>query len=577
MEWESCLKISTLNELAGKRSFDDGVSYYRNNAVAEIREEDERITASVRGTRKYQVTLDLDENDMLCGNCSCPYGEDGNFCKHCVAVGIAFLNREASKSVPVNKMKTQTLGDYVESMSKEGLVALVKEMAETDSNLKRRLEMKMSSSSQQGPDVMAYRKMIKKELEVRDYFEADETVEFSNRVDKIILSLQDLFESGHVEAARELVAYSIEKLDGVFEFLDDEGGYVESSLSELYKLQLEVAIASKNDPTELAEYLFERALKSGEEGTVDWQTQLPKLDEASKTQFQELVEAKWKTFEPLIPKQQSGSWDSERHIFTSILVAFAQLKGDISAEIEIKKRDLHAAKNFLEIAKLYQNQNDETSALKWAEKGRDAFNEDPFSVCHGFLAERYIELGRFEEVYRIFWDRFLQTPMLPQYVALHEASNPRGEWNAWREKCWKTLRERVAASRSEPDKRHSYYREFSDHSEIVEILLWENRDGEAWEEANRGGCTRAFWLRLAGTRELDNPEDAIRIYQEEIKLQVEATKNEAYETAMRYILIVRGIMNRTQRTDQFKRYFESLRAEFKRKRNFMALLERSRV
>ena len=96
-------------------------------------------------------------------------------------------------------------------------------------------------------------------------------------------------------------------------------------------------IASKNDPTELAEYLIERAPMSGVIGAIDLQTQLPKLDEASKSQFQELVDAQWKTYEPLTPKKLDASSYDERHDFTSIMVAFVQLKGDIPAEIEIKK------------------------------------------------------------------------------------------------------------------------------------------------------------------------------------------------------------------------------------------------
>jgi uncharacterized Zn finger protein len=49
------------------------------------------VTATVDGTSVYRVTL---ENTVkgLYGRCSCPYGQEGMFCKHCVATPLAWLD-----------------------------------------------------------------------------------------------------------------------------------------------------------------------------------------------------------------------------------------------------------------------------------------------------------------------------------------------------------------------------------------------------------------------------------------------------------------------------------------------------
>lgn len=45
--------------------------------------------ATVRGTRDYRVTLWVEDGD-LASSCTCPVGGDGLFCKHCVAVALAY-------------------------------------------------------------------------------------------------------------------------------------------------------------------------------------------------------------------------------------------------------------------------------------------------------------------------------------------------------------------------------------------------------------------------------------------------------------------------------------------------------
>ncbi|OIJ96133.1 hypothetical protein BIV25_19225 [Streptomyces sp. MUSC 14] len=43
-------------------------------------------TATVHGTDAYQAELILDGPNGLAGECDCPYGMEGNFCKHLVAL-----------------------------------------------------------------------------------------------------------------------------------------------------------------------------------------------------------------------------------------------------------------------------------------------------------------------------------------------------------------------------------------------------------------------------------------------------------------------------------------------------------
>jgi uncharacterized Zn finger protein len=48
------------------------------------------LAATVEGTEDYRVKLMMGSSG-LSFSCECPYADEGNFCKHCVAVGLAWL------------------------------------------------------------------------------------------------------------------------------------------------------------------------------------------------------------------------------------------------------------------------------------------------------------------------------------------------------------------------------------------------------------------------------------------------------------------------------------------------------
>ena len=73
---------------AGDRSYGRGLEYL--SAVEHLEISDTEITASVYGSSEYAVCLAISDQ-RLSGRCTCPYGRDGFFCKHCVAVGLSVL------------------------------------------------------------------------------------------------------------------------------------------------------------------------------------------------------------------------------------------------------------------------------------------------------------------------------------------------------------------------------------------------------------------------------------------------------------------------------------------------------
>lgn len=77
MEWKT--KFSSTIRERGKR-------YYLAGNVKNFKQEGTRIQATVKGTKSYRVTIETDGSRILDMYCSCPYAEDGTYCKHMAAV-----------------------------------------------------------------------------------------------------------------------------------------------------------------------------------------------------------------------------------------------------------------------------------------------------------------------------------------------------------------------------------------------------------------------------------------------------------------------------------------------------------
>jgi uncharacterized Zn finger protein len=125
-----------VHRLADAGSLERGADYAANGRVHGIRHDGELVVAEVVGSRRYRVRL-WAEADELAHTCTCPVGEDGRFCKHCVALGLAWI---ASRAPAARERPTLAdLRAHLSAQSRESLVELLMEQAGADERLRRRL------------------------------------------------------------------------------------------------------------------------------------------------------------------------------------------------------------------------------------------------------------------------------------------------------------------------------------------------------------------------------------------------------------------------------------------------------
>src|SRR5262249_55905637 len=95
-------------QMAHGPAFARGKKYVEEGRVKRLSPGPKRLTGEVAGTSTYEVSI-WASGERLGYSCSCPTGQEGNFCKHCVAVALAWLDKKQRKSAEYTPKQGQYL------------------------------------------------------------------------------------------------------------------------------------------------------------------------------------------------------------------------------------------------------------------------------------------------------------------------------------------------------------------------------------------------------------------------------------------------------------------------------------
>lgn len=556
-----------LRALAGDRYYERGAAYFASSAVASLVESGETVIARVLGSDEYKVTLKAG-GDELVWDCTCPLGEDGEFCKHAVATGLAWLDGRKSAETPpehTGKSEIAAIRAHLAGMSREALVELLMEQVTEDDALLSRLR---AQAVRRAADPKALKDAIRKALAVSGFVDYRGMRALIQRAGTVADLLRGLIADGHATLAAELAAYAMQRGLAAYERTDDSSGSFGGLMREIASLHLDACRRAKPEPEALGKVLFQLRLRD-HWGFFEWKDYAPLLGEAGRTAYRKLAENEWATVPARAPGDGGGRFDTEHFLIKRIMEELASETGDIDVLVAIKSRDLASAYSFLQIAETLVEAGRRDEALAWVERGRAAFPKRTDSRLIEFLVAEYVRRKRFAEATTLAWAQFAESPGLSGYKLLMTSAGGAKAWAPWREKALALLRE--PAPKDQP----RYGWAPGGHSLLVEIFLWEGDSDAALAAAREGGCSVKHWFDLARAREKDHPAEAAEIYRVSIDGIVGRTNNGAYDDAVELVVKVRDLMRRANQERPFAEWLGELRVRHKAKRNFMQRLERA--
>lgn len=570
-----------LKGIADTAYFARGKHYYDQNRVQWLDEDEEGVNARVRGTRDYTVQL-WEEDDKIRYNCDCPIGQDGEFCKHCVAVALAWLGEVESQPArpgeapPKRHGAIEDIRDYLASLEPNQLIDLIVNACRRDDRMREKLSLAARGRGDLHAAIKTWKEALKRATATRGFVDYDEMPYFVTGIRDVVNALDSWITDGRAAAVVDLAEYAVARVESVMEECDDSNGELGGLLTHIVQLHLDACRAASPDPEELAGRLFEYEL-NGDWDTFSSAAELyaEVLGESGLARYRQLAEAEWAKVPALRPgDDENQTWRGNRYRIAQIMETLARQGNDVEALVAIKSRDLSSAWRFLQIAEIYREAGRRDQALEWAERGLVAFPQRTDWRLREFLVEEYLQRGHGDEAIALAWAQFEERSDLGSFIQLKTTvQRADGDWPAWRDRALKQVRQGIAREFAERNKT-GYARMIApDQSRLVEILLAEQEIEAAWQEAKAGGCRDDLWLQLADLRAQDHPDDSLVTYQRQAARLVEQTNTPAYEQAIVLIRKIKLLLQAQGNGAQpWSDYLTELRGQYKAKRNFMKML-----
>jgi uncharacterized Zn finger protein len=548
-----------LQRVAGERSFSRGQGYL--DAVGDLEIGVDQVTATVYGTDAYEVVLDLGD-DGVTGECSCPHGREGFFCKHLVAVGLTVLGR--CGDIPAQQAaaaaKALSLETWLDGLSRDDLLGLVREQVREDRGLRRRLELRAAAA---GPDLSNVRARVGELLDVRGFsrygaIEYTDAQAYSSQVGEVVAVIDGLIDSRQAADAVSIAGFALSAVLEALEQADDSDGWIGGSAQELADAHARACAAAPVDPVELAGWLARFVLGDGQMlSDFDAGAYDDALGRHGRAEYRRLITQAWQ-------KNPSG-WH-EKYLMQELL----RSAGDVDALVAIYAAELlPSGYTHLMIAQEFDEAGRADEALEWAERGlREAAGSLDARLVD-YLAARYEATGAFGKALTARQNAFDTGRTLASYRALRDAAGKAGQWEAVRERALQQLRSDAAAPAAQSRAGFGW----GEGPVWISALIDDGDVGAAWDAA-AGVASDRQWLTLADLISSDRPADALPVYLRAIEPLRSQTGDPVYQQVAALLSKIQYCHQQLGTAPDFVAYLAALRADQKRKRNLIKLLDK---
>lgn len=221
-----------------------GYEYFMKGLVDNVSVSDDKITASVYGTKTYNVEISKEENIITSLRCDCPYARDGNHCKHLAATLYYVSDNE--KYIELEK-GAEVIEEIVNGADMELIKSYLINVLKGDKTLLREFKKKINYKFSIG-DVQS----VKQEINdiINSYNHSAQFIDYNDAYDLMMDLIQILeneiivmIQNNLLEDAFDLSNYMFVKIMSLE--MDDSAGGTSMFIDECLNIWDE--ILSKSD------------------------------------------------------------------------------------------------------------------------------------------------------------------------------------------------------------------------------------------------------------------------------------------------------------------------------------------
>jgi uncharacterized Zn finger protein len=544
---------------AGARSYERGIEYV--DAVGSLNDLPDGVAATVHGGEPYDVRL-FDRDGALDGACSCPYGQSGAFCKHCVAVGLALLvgaslDRPDEPTKPKRKRQSRPKADlraFLASLDTVELIDLLLELAAEDPALHRRLSLRAATAGD--VDATELRRIVNG-LRSRGFLDYSRSFGYARKANEVLDALARVA-ARHPGAVGPLYRLVIQHVTRASEQADDSAGAIGDAAARAVDGYAAACRLAPPNAGELATWI------------IDFQLDGPGWPETPIGDFADALGADGLAtyWQRLAELHQSSSPNADRfdhrtftinHLRETYLKTVAQ---DVDALVALYAEDLPEPYRYVQIAETLRDARRGGEAVQWLRRGQaEATRRD--TRIDALLADLLTEAGDFAEARDLRWDLFTARPDVAHHRALLDAAERAGTLAETSDRAMAHLRGSAA--------RGGHYAD-----PLVGILLSIGDVDGMWAAANEFRCSFACLVTAAERRGETHPADAISVYVRLVDEAIDRKNKSGYTQAVKTIEVLRRLHQRAG-TGDFDSYLAAIRESHRRKTAFMAELARALI
>lgn len=461
---------------------------------------------------------------------------------------------------------------YLSGLNEHALRTLVLEASRRDEALREKLVIAAMAAESSG--LADLRKVVKQATRTNGFIEYREAGNYANRLEDLAELLSQRIADGQPELI-EVIEEAIALAEEALQHIDDSGGEVMPAIVELRRVHLAACNALHPDPVALAERLY-RFQMDGQWDT--FHEVLPDyaeaLGEEGLTVYRQRVEREWLALPTLGPEHYRSDWSTGRFQVESAMKDIARCVDDFELLVAIQAKNLSSPSCFMTLAGLFREQGRKDEALRWVEKGIAAFPNERNDDLLSLAIELQLALGQHAEVERLAWQRFDQAPGCGPFFKLMEVAGRIERETALRKQALDYLWQKVAEDEAADSRVRRSPWDKPRRSDIVSIFLREGDAEAMWDAFSGGKVDVGLWEPVADARGRTHHEEAITLYKRLLPHVVEGgSRGSHYGEALAIVKKIRALRVAHKQLGMFGDELAEIRLEWKRKRNFMKLLD----
>ena len=560
-----------LQRLAGEPTFRRGLDYFRHGHVESLSVSNSRVTATVVGTHAYTVVLKHTAKS-LDGVCNCPASDGMDFCKHCVAVALAYVQQQADITQLSGGGKDDQLKAYLLQLDKTQLLAQLTEIINSDNHLKK-IWLQKAELALGKKDGKTLKKLITQALPYRSLWGHREAMHYFVQAESLLQPVIEQCQQMDAEQSFILQQYAYQRLNKALERIDDSGGARFGLESILGKALVADFSRLPWTPSQKADWLLEQT-----DHNLDVFPAVPEaflannvLPEVAKIYYQQL-QVRWEALPPLSPNAADEKHSKYYQLLHHLLHHASESK-DLARIIALKGKVAIHADAYLELIVLNVERNDFSAAEFWLAKIKRETKRDTNKVLP--LQAEIILLQaqqRYTEALTLQWKKFYLTRQCSDYLETQRLTervggSVQGGYQQAEEYLIQYMKQNQPRF---PWDLPSY--------ELMEFYFHHQQFEKALQIAQGHKVNQDQLYALAQNIVQSHTEEAVQIYRSMVIELVNTTDNKAYRKAATMLVQLKTELDKLSDArwqSMFQKLLTEIRNSLKRKRNFIIELDKA--